>query len=322
MPLKDIQSSIILFSPLNWGLGHVTRSIPILHQLLEQGNKIYIGCDEEQERFYKLYFPQLSYLSHPGYPFKFGKKGNWSLDLLRNWKSLTRFLKSEGKLVDKWVEKYKIEVVISDQRYGFRSTEVKSVFITHQVSLPVGILQWPAQWWNRNLINKFDEIWVPDSLDQKWSGKLSKGLDTKKRFIGIQSRFQGVAKTSSLKYSYLAIISGPYPHNKLFLEDVLKFFAQKQEKVAIISPKSILKNHVNQQDHIDVFSDLNHDEFLALIQQSEMIISRAGYSTLMDLAVLQKKAILIPTPKQREQEYLAKLHKNEPLFSFKTSLLD
>ncbi len=320
-PIKSIKHSRILLSPLNWGLGHVSRTVPVIQWLLDQENEIIICCDENQELFYRNYFPEIWYVPHAGYPFHFKGKGNWTLDILSNFSSLHFFLKEEKHKVRDLVEKFNPDLIISDQRFGFISKKVKSIIISHQLNLPVSNWNILAKFWNRKLLNAFDEIWIPDNQQQQFSGKLSNGKHKNKQFIGTCSRFQIASKqyseSENKQYNYLGIISGPAPYNKQLLDLFIKKMTQSNQKSAVIVPKKIYDKSLNSE-FITIFTQLTPTDFTDLILKSEVIISRSGYSTLMDLIEVKSKGILIPTPGQAEQMYLSKLHAKHKDWVFKT----
>lgn len=320
-PIKSIKDSRVLLSPLNWGLGHVSRTIPIIQWLSDNNNEIIICCDENQERFYRNYFPSLWYVPHAGYPFKFKGNGNWTLDILSNFSSLHLFLQEEKKKVEELVEKFNPDLIISDQRFGFISKKVKSIIISHQLNLPVSKWNILAKLWNKKFLNNFDEIWIPDNNQQQLSGELSKGLKKKKHFIGTCSRFYDLPIQDSTndkqEYEYLGIISGPSPYNMQLLDLFIKKINQSRRKSAVIVPEELYDIKYNSQ-FISIFTQLKHEEFSNLFLKSKTIVSRSGYSTLMDLNDTKNKAILISTPGQAEQVYLSKLHKNHKNWSFKS----
>lgn len=320
-PIKSIKHSRILLSPLNWGLGHVSRTVPIIQKILENKNEVIICCDAIQEGFYRNYFPSLWYVRHQGYPFRFKGNGNWSLDILSRLSSLHLFLQEERKKVDALVEKFNPDLIISDQRFGFLSKKVKSIIISHQLNLPVSNWNILAKLWNKKLLNAFDEIWIPDNNQHEFSGDLSKGRSNKNYFIGTSSRFYDFPipnlTSKEKEYHYLGIISGPAPYNQQLLDLFIKKINQSEQKSAIIVPTELYDERLNTP-LISVFTQLNHIEFTKLLLNSEVVVSRSGYSTIMDLFETKNKAILIPTPGQSEQIYLSKLHKENKNWNFKT----
>lgn len=315
--VKSIKNKRILLSPLNWGLGHVARTIPIISQLLLENNEVIICCNAEQEDFYRNYFPKLWFVPFAGYPFKFNGNGNWEKDILKGMFSLTHFLGEEKKQVARLVEKFNPDLIISDQRFGFISPEVKSVIISHQLNLPTSNLSILGKLWNRKLLASFDEIWVPDNDKQELSGKLSKGSFKHKRYLGVCSRFKETHSSfkDSIEYQYLGIVSGPAPYNQMFFDLLLNKFSSLNKRTAIIIPDGVVVPKV-QSDTIDLLTGLSHDDFVSYMNKSDCIVSRSGYSTLMDLHQREQKGILIPTPGQREQKYLADYHKNHAFLKF------
>lgn len=323
-PIKSIKHSRILLSPLNWGLGHASRTISIIDCLLDNKNEVIICCDENQERFYRNYFPEIWYVPHEGYPFKFNGKGNWTIDMLRNFGSLHLFLKEEKRKVVRLVEKFNPDLIISDQRFGFISKTVKSIIISHQLNLPVPQWNFLAKLWNRKLLAAFDEIWIPDTPQQKYSGRLSTGNFRNKHFIGTCSRFHKMEEENLSEknddeefYSYLGIISGPSPYNQKLLDLLIKKLEKTDKKSIIIVPKHLFDENFSSKN-VKVIASPNHKKFIQLLMNSNVVISRSGYSTLMDLIETKNEAILIPTPGQAEQIYLSHLNKNNENWRFRT----
>lgn len=315
-----IEKKRILFSPLNWGLGHLMRSIPIIEELSKK-NEVLICCDAQQEKTYREFFNDLWYIPHDGYPFNFKGDGNWSAELLRNFKQLNRTRKNEHKTVEDLVTKFKIDLVISDQRYGFYSKKVKSILISHQIKLPLKNSKFqPGQWLNKYFINNYNEVWIPDDPKNQLSGKMGAVKGSKFVHIGIQSRFKNNGKKSSKKYKYLCIVSGPNPYAQHFFDELLEFLELSDENALIVTPSYVDIEEIPIHGNIKFITEPTLKAFETLFECSELVISRAGYSTLMDLTVLDKEAILVPTPGQHEQLYLAELHKNHSKWRFVESL--
>lgn len=320
-PINSIKHARILLSPLNWGLGHVSRTVPIIQALIKNQNEVIICCDENQESFYRHFFPSLWYVPHEGYPFQFKGNGRWTKDILQNLRSLNSFLAKEKDRVDELVEKFDPDLLISDQRFGFKSQNVKSIIISHQLKLPVAKWSFIAQLWNKKLLTSFQEIWIPDASNHNISGKLSTGNYKNTHFIGACSRFckASIKKVEAEKenYHYLGIVSGPKPYNQQLLKLLVEKLKNSQQKSAIIVPEDLYDEQFNSA-HLTVIKNPVHQSFCDLIVNSKVIISRSGYSTLMDLHATNKEGILIPTPGQTEQIYLSQLHKDHKNWRFRT----
>lgn len=300
MKPSDITNSTILFSPLNWGMGHVSRSISLLDELIENGNRIIVACDDDQRKIYKCYFDNLRFVNHEGYPFEFGGKGNFAWDLSKRMSSLNQRMRQERGEVEKMVYKYKVDVVLSDHRYGFFSMKVPSIFITHQVNLPTRWYEWSVASVHRSLMGLFSTIWVMDDTNNRLAGKLSKSSRDKRiEFIGHYTRFSRYNIPEEKNGNTVLILSGPDIYAKQLLD------AYEDQADLIIGRESVIKS---TEKFITPKDWLEQDQ---IILNASKIISRSGYSTIMDLDYLGTESALIPTVGQREQVYLAKLHATE-----------
>lgn len=293
----------ILISPLNWGMGHVARCIPLIDLFLRNGNVVFIACDESQRAIFEDYFPEVSFINHPGYPFKFGKQGNFGLDLAKQFRQLNSRLADEEVEVNRYVDEFEIDILISDHRYGFKSEKVHSILLTHQLQLPV---RWYEKWVQKihfSYLKQFDEIWVPDNENSDYSGNLSErivGLEI--QYIGILSRFQLYEQNETKSIEKTIIVSGPEVYAERFALEQLGSERNLGQDCVMILPESIVLEEVPTN-----FTIQHSDDWKAcdrVILQSKKIVSRCGYSTLMDLGILKVPFEITPTPGQREQEYL------------------
>jgi len=297
LPAK-IKNKRILISPLNWGMGHVSRCIPLIDQFLKNGNIVHVAADDQQRSIFEQYFTEVAFIEHQGYPFRFGERGNFGLDLASQFRQLQTRLKEELIQTERMVEDHSIDVVVSDHRYGFMSSGAYSILLTHQLNLPV---RWYEGWVQRLhhlLISKFDEIWVPDTEQSNYAGDLSRNTKGfKVNYLGHLSRFSIYDKIPKSDHQ-IVIASGPDIYAVPFVREQLK---KVSDAIQIIARE-------------DVIAQLEgHNRFLALTDWKEAdrtilsaakIISRSGYSTLMDLIELKTPFSITPTPGQREQEYL------------------
>lgn len=300
-------------------MGHVARSIGIIRELLLQNNEIFVACDSSQQKVFEQYFPGLTYIQHDGYPFEFSGKGKFAFDLFKNRRALLLRYGREQEEVAGLVEDLSIDLVVSDHRYGFFSKKVPSVFVTHQLHLPLKWVQLPAQWIHVKMLQHFGHIWCLDGVDHRLAGKLSHTIvHPDIQYIGAFSRFEP-GRSDANNYECLFVVSGPEPYAEKFFREIMIFVADKTGRMACIAPKSYPGIEVPEQ--LEVFTNCDWKEMDNLFYQSERIVSRAGYSTLMDLEVLNKKAILIPTQGQAEQIYLSQWHKDSENAEFAAKLV-
>jgi len=309
---SDIFNKRILLSPLNWGMGHVTRCIPLVDILIRNGNEIFIACDKGQEAIFKQYFLDVHFINHAGYPFKFGKHGNFGLDLAKQFRQLNKRLVDEEKEVNQYIDEFQIDLIISDHRYGFNSKNIHSILLTHQVNLPI---RWYEKWVQKihfNYLKQFNEIWVPDTFDSDYSGSLSEPIaNLEINYIGILSRFQLYEIPIIKTIEKTIIVSGPAVYAEKYAKDQLSSERNKDVNCVMILPESIILTDV--PSNFQIQNSTNWKACDQLILNSKKIISRCGYSTLMDLGILKVPFEITPTPGQREQEYLFDLWNKKAL---------
>lgn len=302
----------ILVAPLNWGLGHATRCIPIIQALKKYDYLPIIASDGAALDLLKKEFPELICLELPSYNITYSKKGNrLKLKLLKDSPKFLKTIKAETNIVKQIIEQYNISGIISDNRFGVFHKYVPSVFITHQLQVLSGKTTWLSTKIHNKFIRKFHECWVPDQKGKlNLSGKLGhiNSLISKTKYIGPISRFE--KKDTAIKYDLLVILSGPEPQRTQLEVKLLKLFEKYKGKVLFVRgivEEKITKEKVGQ---LKIVNYLTSKELEKAINKSSLVLSRSGYTTIMDLAKLNKKAFFIPTPGQYEQEYLAKrLHK-------------
>jgi uncharacterized protein (TIGR00661 family) len=296
--------SKIIVAPLCWGLGHATRCIPIIHSLVKSKYTPVIASDGAALKLLRKEFPILEYITLPSYNIQYAKNLKWSL-LLQSPKIL-KAVKEEKQLIAEYIQKNDLVGIISDNRFGARSAEIPSVYITHQVNVLSGIFTFFTSKIHQQIINKFDECWIPDYIESPtFSGKLShiekNRINTKR--IGILSRFSQEKKP--IENDILIVLSGPEPHRQILEMKLLQEFKEYQGHVILVQGVLSDTQVTSRQGSITTYNYMLSQQLQDVINSSELVICRSGYSSIMDLAKLDKKAFFIPTPNQTEQEYLA-----------------
>ncbi len=308
----------ILIAPLNWGLGHATRCIPIINALEENGYNPIIASDGIALEMLKKEFPHLQALTLSSYDIEYAKNGAFfKLKLIWNCPKMIRAIINEKKTVKNWIEKYNIDGIISDNRLGVFSKKIPSVFITHQLNVLTGNTTWITSKLHQNVIKKFTECWVPDMAGTpNLTGNLGHLTNTNLnlKYIGPLSRLR--KKVVEKKYDLMVMISGPEPQRGI-LEDILN-----AEVLGFDGQVIFIKGKIEPQQKKEIVGNVTYYNYMnspALEQafnESEIVLCRSGYTTIMDLAQLGKKAFFIPTPGQYEQEYLAKKLKQSGLVPY------
>lgn len=329
----------ILICPLDWGLGHATRVIPIIRLLIQKGAEVIIAAEERPLQLLRQEFPDLEFIRLKGYNINYSEKYSMVLKMLFSIPTILNGILKEHNELKKIIKEKSIDIVISDNRFGLWNKNIRSVFITHQLMIKTPFGEELLHFINLYFIKKFDECWVPDNKgENNMSGDLAHkySLPENGFYIGILSRFNenqvsgiryhngyqssGIRYQVSTPFEVLAIISGPEPQRSIFEKIVLKQLKESQLKVLVVCGKTEAEEKIEPIGNIEMRNHLNAKEMQDAILNSKIIIARSGYSTIMDLAVLGKKAIFIPTPGQTEQEYLAEtLMKKKIAYSQKQS---
>jgi uncharacterized protein (TIGR00661 family) len=311
-------SKNILVAPLNWGLGHATRCIPIIKKLEEYHYTPILASDGNALELLKKEFPHLICLALPSYEIKYSKKGkNFKWKLVKNSPKTIRAIVKEKKVIKKWIEEYNLSGIISDNRLGVRSKKIPSVFITHQLTVLSGKTTWISSKIHQFYISKFTECWVPDiEGPYNLSGKLGHLPKThlKLKYIGVLSRLN--KKNLPIKNQLMVLLSGPEPQRSLLEEKLKLELIGFNKQVIFIKGIIEAKQKIEKKGLITYVNFMQFTELEAVMNESDLIICRSGYSTVMDLIKIEKKAFFIPTPGQYEQEYLAKKYEEEGLAPF------
>jgi hypothetical protein len=314
----------ILLAPLDWGLGHATRCIPIIKELLNQKCEVWVAASGAQKALLQEEFPFLPFVELPGYNVKYGK--NRAFTLLKIVVAIPKILiriKREKAWLNQFLGTEKPDAVISDNRYGLHAPGLFSVFITHQLRIktPFGqIADTFLQRINYRAIHRFSLCWIPDLEGAvSLAGQLShpdRLPGTPTRYIGVLSRFERQPMAASC--DLLILLSGPEPQRTIFEKKILDQLPSYPGSTILVrglpgtaaslfsTGESALTGAALTLPRVRVYNHLPAKALNAVICGAGLVLSRAGYSTIMDLLKLGKRAILVPTPGQTEQEYLGR----------------
>ena len=227
----------ILVAPLNWGLGHATRCIPVIRALQDCGFTPILASDGNALQMLKKEFPTLRSLELPSYSIGYAKKSSdFKWKMIKSLPKMIEAIVNEKKIADQWVKQYNLCGIISDNRPGVVSKKVPSVYLTHQLNVLTGNTTWLSTKLHRMIIAKFSECWIPDA-DQltNLSGKLghvekTSGLNLK--YIGPLSRFQ--RKTLPITFDLMILLSGPEPQRGLLQRQLENEVRQYTGRVVFI----------------------------------------------------------------------------------------
>ncbi|MFN5134651.1 MAG: glycosyltransferase [Chitinophagaceae bacterium] len=299
----------VLVAPLDWGLGHATRCIPIIGELLYLGCEVVLAADGACAQLLAREFPQLEIKKLPGYHIRYGKKSLIQSVLLQ-MPGIFKNTHNEHRWLQKLLQKEKFDIIISDNRPGFWNRQSHCIYITHQLRIQSGmngLFDDMLQRLHYRYIKRFNEVWVPDvDAAVNAAGVLAHPSKTLLHplYIGPLSRIQP-QPTETKKYEWMILLSGPEPQRTLLEQQLIKEIRGLNKKIILVRGLPGNTEAIEADAHVDVFNHLTASQLQQVLNQSEIVICRSGYTTIMDLLKLKKKALLIPTPGQTEQEYLA-----------------
>jgi uncharacterized protein (TIGR00661 family) len=300
----------VLITPLDWGLGHATRCIPVIAEFLKRGCKVSIATSGGALDLLKKEFPNLTFFELVSYKAEYASGNRLLLKLFFQSLKFMAAIRKEHQQLKRLLKEHRFDLIISDNRFGCYSKDIKSIFITHQINFVFKpSMKWAEgiiNYWNQQKIKKFSHCWIPDLPNQKFSGELStpKGLPVS--FVGVLSRFKKSKNTSEKKYDLLALISGPEPQRTIFEKIIRAQAVGFNKQILLVKGKPDEGEIISTEGLISEVGHLKTDELQQAIETSEYIICRSGYSSIMDLAMMgTNNIIFVPTPGQPEQEYLA-----------------
>ncbi len=315
----------VLIAPLNWGLGHATRCIPLVHRYIQDGAEVWLGGTGESLQLLKSCFPNLTSIELAPLDIRYNAGKSQVTAMLRAIPQIIRFARKNRRKIKQLLESTHFDLIVSDNCFGVWSDRCDCVYMTHQLHICL-----PKKWsWlesaaskcHAHLYKKYKEIWVPDYADEPNLSGIQghpAHLDNRVKYIGPLSRFEAEAKDfrsdensnsqlSTDTYDVVAVLSGPEPQRTIFEQEIIARYIGKKDRVLIVRGKIGEPKTCITRRNISLISHVNTHTMTNLLRNSKRIIARSGYSTVMDLHVLGllDKAELYPTPGQPEQEYLA-----------------
>ncbi|MEI6456186.1 MAG: glycosyltransferase [bacterium] len=315
----------VLLCPLDWGIGHASRCVPVIRRLREAGLEVIIAADNRPFEFLRKEFPDLRMIRFPGQKIRYPKGSGFLWKMILTAPSFFSSFREEHKKLREIVESCGADIVISDNRYGCWHPVKPSVFITHQLEIQVprsmGFLQRTVRNVLYRKIRHYGECWIPDfEIHRGIAGNLSHPdhLPENAHYIGILSRFAlrnfEVEDAVSPSFDLMVMLSGPEPQRSILEEKIMR-------QLLNITLKAVIVRGITESDeasvidgHIHIFSHLETNLMQEYMRRSALIVARSGYSTIMDMITLGKPAIFIPTPGQTEQEYLARYLMEKKIF--------
>jgi hypothetical protein len=309
----------VLVCPLNWGLGHASRCVPIIQQLIDEGHTPVLVSDKHPLSFLRQEFPTLRFIEYPSYSISYSKCSTQFFAMLRSFPAIFCGILKEYFWLKKLLRQEHFDQVISDNRFGMWNKHTHSIYITHQLMVKMPLLLKilePFFWWlHCQFILQYNECWIPDLENRNisLSGDLSHQYPLPKnaKFIGLLSRFSDLKNViPNNEYRFVAVLSGIEAQRSKLELQLIKRFEKLDFKTLIVRGLPVEEENWTNLGNVQLVSHLPKEALAAVMLGAKLIIARSGYSSLMDLKALNclHKAELIPTPGQTEQIYLASYH--------------
>lgn len=303
----------VLYAGLNWGLGHATRSVPIIESLLSFGAEVEITSSGLALSYLKKRFPTLVSHNLPDTEVRYSKKGAKS-GLIKRAFAQSSINSLQHRFVSKLVDHREITLIVSDNVYGAFSSRIPSALVSHQLSLKAPFAEKVINAKLATWINRFSEVWIPDVASHLLSGHLATNnkVTIPKKYLGIPSRFV-LDHTAQKKYRIGVLLGGPEPQRSILEKELLKILESIDGKKILFRGCETADEILDETIEVTLLGD--GKEMGSKLAACDLVIGRSGYSTICDLMAVGTKALLIPTPGQSEQEYLAFRMRVQPQFS-------
>lgn len=307
----------VLIAPLNWGLGHASRCIPLVVRYLRDGSDVVLAGDGDSLLLLRKHFPNLRYYPLAPLEIRYSAGNRQVAAMLRTMPKLIRWALQDHRRLDEILQQETFDIVISDNRFGCFTRRTKSVYMTHQLHImlpkPWRWLEPLAERLHSRLASHYSETWVPDypgepNLSGRLGHNVSERWHDRVRYIGPLSRFADYTRvTPGEQYQTVIVLSGPEPQRTLLEQQLMDDWQGRDEQVLIVRGLMPAPPTEVHRQNITLLPYLGAEALAEALLGAKTIIARSGYSTVMDLAALGvlQKAQLIPTPGQPEQEYLA-----------------
>jgi uncharacterized protein (TIGR00661 family) len=315
MSSSDSQKKKVFIAPLNWGLGHAIRLLPLIKLLLTKDYEVYIGASGRSKEVLQQEVKQCIFFDFPEYPIKYPHSRFFvTRFMLIIFPQMLLAMKNEQKKLRILHKKYHFNLIISDNRFSLALSGVRSLLISHQLRYklpwPIQKMEWLPEYFNYSHFRKYDRIIVPDIEEHKTlTGELSHNMrylpENKLYYLGIMTALEQNIKEDDGRIDYFVIISGPEPQRTKFEKIILNQVGKLKGRVVIALGKPE-KDYKIRMGNSVIYTYLNRYKISDYLRRAKFIISRPGYTTVMEMIESGNRGLFIPTPGQIEQVYLAK----------------
>ncbi len=298
----------VLVAVLNWGLGHASRCHPLIEALLRRGCRVSLASDGEALALLRAEWPTLPAYELPSWGVRYPTRSMvWNM--ARQLPRLMQAMAAEHRALRALHRRHAFDLIVSDNRYGCYLPDCPSILLTHQL-----FVRSPWRWSEpllhrvlHRLIARFDRCWVPDWPEPPGlSGALGHGPTALPvRYVGPLSRMAPCSEGRRKRHQLVAVLSGPEPQRSRFEALLTEQWLRLPLDGVLVQGLPQRHARTTLRPGLERVSFLPKGPLNELLCAGEVVVCRSGYSSLMDLAAIGARALLVPTPGQTEQEYLA-----------------
>jgi uncharacterized protein (TIGR00661 family) len=308
----------ILFAVSSWGLGHATRDLVLIQALLQQGHQVtVISTGRALTLLQRELGDQCEFIDWPDGPKPLA--ASETLAYAKFTLALPLLLRSilvEHQTLQELLATRKFDRIVSDFRYGIYSSKVPTYLISHGLRLIAPnrnpTIELAFELFNARWFEPMRRILVPDFETPSLAGDLCHNLRffdaDKLEYIGILSSI--CQRDVEQDISYFISVSGPEPQRSIFERMVLRQAASLPGRVVVALGRPEEDTKPRIVGSVEVYNYLDRRRQEEMMNRAQVVVTRSGYTTLMELTELQKRALLVPTPGQTEQTYLARYHRS------------
>lgn len=312
----------VLFATSSLGLGHATRDLPLIHALQKEGHEVVSLSTGRALQLLKREAPDCQFLDIPDYPLFFTQNRMSVSRLLALSPRIFSAMHREHVLAEKLRKKYDLDMIVTDGRYGAFSKHIPSYWVSHQLRFISPGRFFPAELgaqFMHTLVQKnFVNVLVPDYEDESLSGDLSHNLrfmnKSKLNYLGVLSQVQ--KRDVKQDVDFFVSLTGGVPSGSSFERSVLSQLHKLPGKVVVTRGLPEAAGRVEERGHATIYGHLDREQQSEMMNRAKFVVCRSGYTTLMELAELNKRGYFVPTPGATEQQYLAKFHREQGTFDF------
>lgn len=303
----------ILFAVHDWGLGHATRDLPLIRGLAASGHRVWVLSTG---RALQLLQGELGeaceYVRLQDIPKPLGRRPFWfyvrmSLSLPVVFWTFHR----ERRLVDALVAEHGFDRIVSDSRYGVCSPSVPSFYLVHSLRQIIPgrpkRLEKMVEAAQKLMWRRAVKLLIPDEEEDGLAGDLCHDLacswEGRLEYIGVLASVR--RRDVPQDVDHFISVSGAEPQRTMFERLVLSQASSLPGRVIVALGRPEAGAAVSDGGRVQVHAFMARAEQEEMMNRARLVISRSGYTTLMELAELRRRALLVPTVGQSEQEYLA-----------------